>query len=124
MSFFTSKILPRWASRPPGPPPSFKNDDYHADLDAENIYRLILTGKSYIEAVNQYYPSLTSTNTRADVFLSHIPYATVEQKIFTYAPFQGNNYDSSEHVKTQNPDTYNFLKSLQSRLSDIGNYIE
>jgi len=109
---------------PTDPTTSFKNDDYHADLDAENIYRLILTGKTFVEAANQYYPSLTSTNTRADVFLSHIPYSIVEQKVFTYAPFQGNNYDSLEDVKTQNPDTYNFLKSLQSRLSDIGNYIE
>lgn len=39
---------------------SFGNDDYHADLDAENIYQLIQSGSSYINACNQYYASLTS----------------------------------------------------------------
>jgi len=104
------------------PTTTFKNDDYHADLDAENIYRLILTGKSYVGAVNQYYPSLTTENTRADVFLSYIPYSTVVDKVFSYAILQGNIYNSIQDVMVENPDTYNFLLSMSADLSDMHDY--
>lgn len=48
---------------------AMKNEDYMADLDAENIYRLIIQGQSALDAANGYYSSMTSSNTRAEVFL-------------------------------------------------------
>ena len=115
--------LPSVGPAPTGPTPTFKNDDYHADLGAENIYRLILTGKTFIGAVKQYYPSLSTENTRADIFLSYIPYSTVVDKVFSYAIFQANIYSTVEDVNGANPDTYDFLKSLQSGLSDIADFV-
>ena len=125
----------------------FANDDYMADLDAENIYRIIMQGKSSINAINEYYSIMTSTNTRANIFLQHIPYNTVKEKVFyelidadlymfmSSASSQGDIYmtkywlnlinDEGYHfdeIKTRYPDTYNFLKSLEYRLLTIGQY--
>jgi len=104
---------------PTGPTPTFKNDDYHADLDAENIYRLILTGKTFVEAANQYYPSLTSTNTRADVFATYISLTAVEQKIFALTA-----YSTVYQLKVNYPDTYNFICSFQTGLADMDDFTD
>ena len=126
---------------------AMKNEDYMADLDAENIYRLIIQGKSSINALNEYYSDMTSSNTRANIFLQYIPYSTVKQKIFyelvdaqlymfmSNASNQGNtvlvNYylnlinDEQYHfetIKTNHPDTYNFLKSLEDGCMTMGEY--
>ena len=126
---------------------SFGNDDYMSDLDAENIYRLILQGKSSIEAINEYYYNMTESNTRASIFLQYIPYSTVKQKIFyelidaklnkfmSNASSQGDivmtqywlNLINNEQyhwdtIKTDYEDTYNFLKSLEDRLPEIEDY--
>ena len=127
--------------------PVMKNDDYMADLDAENIYRLIIQGISAIAAANEYYSNMTSSNTRAIIFLQHIPYDTVKEKIFyelidaqlyallSNASNQGNivlvNYylnllnDEQYHfdtIKANYCDTYNFLKSLNDRLLTMEHY--
>ena len=126
---------------------SFGNDDYMSDLDAENIYRLILQGFSSIDAINAYYSNMTSSNTRACIFLQHIPYDTVKQKIFyelidadlyvflSNASNQGNivlvNYYLDlinneqyhfDEIKSNYPDTYDFLMSLNDRLLTIAHY--
>jgi len=104
---------------------SFKNDDYHSDLDAENVYRLMLTGKTLTEAVNQYYPSLTTETTRADIFRRYISYSTVEAKVTTYASLLWMFSDDNlllEDIRDSNPETYNFLESLYFSQSDIGDY--
>ena len=125
---------------------SLKNDDYHADLDAENIYRLIAQGYTLVDAANAYYASLTSTNTRATVFLSYIDYNTIKSKIYTelidkalllyiVAAEQQENEelaryyydllaDEQYHLDTvmSYPDTYNFMCSVRDGRSDIGSY--
>ncbi len=126
---------------------SLKNDDYMADLDAENIYRLILQGNSSIDAINSYYSNMNASNTRADMFLQHISYSTVKQKIFyelidadlyvlmTNASNQGDLYmtrhwlnlinDEQYHfdkIKSRHPDTYDFLMSLNDRLLTMAHY--
>ncbi len=123
------------------------NDDYCADLDAENIFRYINGSVSSIDAINTYYGELTDTNTRADVFLSHIEYNFVKTKVFYYlidmdlynklslATQQNNTYlinyyialleDEEYHMNVlleNYIDTYNFLLSLQNGLADIGSY--
>ncbi len=126
---------------------SFGNDDYCADLDAENIYRLIQQGNSSIVAINSYYKSLTSTKTRAKIFLQNIPYDEVQNKVFYQlidedltikaeaAVSMGNTQmaeyynslivDEQYHwsqLKALYSDTYDFLHSLQDGLSDMREY--
>ena len=127
--------------------PILKNDDYMADLDAENIYRLILQGYSSIDALNVYYLNMNSSNTRANIFLQYIPYSTVKQKIFyelidaqlymfmSNASSQGdivmtqywlnlinNEQYHFDEIKSKYPDTYDFLMSLDDRLLTIKHY--
>ena len=97
-----------------------KNDDYMADLDAENIYHIILKWNSAVEASNTYYANINDSNTRADVFLQHIPYNTVEEKIFNELLDDQNN--AYETIKSSYPDTYDFLKSLNERKMTLKNY--
>ncbi len=80
----------------------FKNDDYCADLDAENIYRLIEAGRSSVDAVNFYYGSLTSESNRADKFLQYISYDFVKQKVFYELIDREYEYYISEVSKNNN----------------------
>ncbi len=59
----------------------FKNDDYYADLDAENIYNLILNGYSAANAYKHYYNNILKTKSRADCFLEHITYERIKNYI-------------------------------------------
>lgn len=124
-----------------------KNDDYMSDLDAENVYRLLLQGYTSIDAMNVYYSNMNASNTRADMFLQYIPYSTVKQKIFyelidaqlyiflSNASSQGDIYmtnywlnlinDEEYHfneIKSKYSDTYDFLMSLNDRLPTIKHY--
>ncbi len=126
---------------------SFKNDDYCSDLDAENIFRYIQQGTNDIIAIDMYYSSLAETNTRANIFLNHIDYETVQQKIFyivldmeiaaliSFATQNGDfvsaNYYISlleneeyhmNYLRDNYYDTYNFLRSLQDELPEMGIY--
>ena len=127
--------------------PSIANDDYCADLDAENIFRHIIQGQSSIDAINAYYGELNSTVTRADVFLSYISYSTVKGKIFYelidkhlyflisiatrngdifgqehYSKLLNDEQYHMDSIKEHYPDTYNFLLSLQDRLANMATY--
>ena len=126
---------------------SMADDDYCADLDAENIYRLILQGRSSVSAINLYYSSLSPCFNRAHQFLTYIDYTTVQRKVFyelidkhlisykNSALQQGDifmvNYytnlisDEQFHwnrMRIDYPDTYNFLLSLQNKKAHIEEY--
>ena len=125
---------------------SFGNDDYHADLDAENIYHLILSGKTLVEATNEYYDSLTSQNTRASIFLAHINYQYIDASINEWlvdkdlrlmidaytklendemvAYYENLLNDAEYHLNVirSQPDTYNFMCSVRDGLADIADY--
>lgn len=126
---------------------SFGNDDYCADLDAENIYRIIIQGYSSVNAINSYYSELSMCHNRADVFLKYISYNAVKHKVFyelidedlfklKYAALQNTCFDLAEYysnlindetyhwvtMKSRYPDTYNFLKSLQNRSANITHF--
>ena len=102
-----------------------------------------------IDAINTYYDELTSTRNRAAIFLGHIPYDYVQEKVFYYlidaalktqrdASFVNGDMDhylqccallESEQyhwdtLRTQYPDSYNFLLSLQDGLANIATYHE
>ncbi|MEE1019109.1 MAG: Ig-like domain-containing protein, partial [Acutalibacteraceae bacterium] len=121
---------------------SLGNDDYMSDLDAENIYHIVLQGYSSIEAISNYYSSLSSTNNRSHVFTSHISFETVRDMVFyelidadliylkTYNPENEDYYsnllnDEDYHwniLKNQYHDTYNFLCSLRDHRPNSVNY--
>lgn len=126
---------------------SFKNDDYTSDLDAENIYHIILEGSASAQAFSSYYTSLANGSNRSVIFKTHIAYETVRNKVFTelidaqilywmsYYSNEGNfvmvqyysNLLNNEEyhwntISTQYPDTYNFLRSLNDGLSNMANY--
>lgn len=87
-----------------------KNDDYTADLDAENIFKKINSGMTSVQAINSYYGELSPSRTRATIFLEHIPYPTVQSKVFEYL-----GIDTQLPwiiLRNNNSDTYNFLLSL------------
>ncbi|MCD7776809.1 MAG: RICIN domain-containing protein [Firmicutes bacterium] len=94
---------------------AFKNDDYCADLDAENVYQRISSGSSIISSINTYYNKLSSGN-RASMFLDYMDYPTVQSKVTTY---MGSDISS---IKTKYPDTYNFLYSLYNKQNEMKDY--
>ena len=124
-----------------------ENDDYCADLDAENIYRYIISGKSSINALNNYYKNINSYTNRAKIFLSYISYDYVQERIFyelidkelknsilcaekdnnfilinQYLKLIQNEQYHLETIKLQYNDTYNFLMSLKNELENLSEY--
>lgn len=96
---------------------SFGNDDYMADLDAENIYRLISGGQDSITAINSYYKTLAGGNsTRATIFKTYLSYSNVENQVLSELG------KTLAQVKTTYPDTYDFLMSLKDGLAEIDHY--
>lgn len=120
-----------------GSAPSLKSDDYISDLDAENIYRMIIQGQDIISAASSYYDSVLNHSNRAVVFKSYIDYETAKNKIYYYLidiglitqiEFARQNGDillelyyldclnSEEYhqneLETKYQDTYDFLQAL------------
>ena len=127
---------------------SFGNDDYCADLDAENTFRYILRGYSSVNAISEYYGSFSDTINRATIFLNYISYDVVRDKVFyelidadiitlmSLAALQGDivtvNYyknllnDVNYHwdtIRDLYPDTYYFLTSLYNKFSNLEGYL-
>lgn len=120
------------------------NADYMADLDAENIYQLLLQDPSSVKVISNYYSSLSSTNNRAHIFRNHISYEIVRTKVFYELIDAGltrmrdnaqNDFEKLYYIslltdeeyhwnilKNQYPDTYNFLKSLYDYRPNMGTY--
>lgn len=117
-----------------GEPPSFGNDDYMADLDAENIgYMVKNEGLSYIVAIEDYYE--TKKDKRAVLFLKETDIKEVKQLIFDelflheYVDKIVSTNDFEERKKIEElykvgdnwlkmlkdraPNTYNFIRSLE-----------
>lgn len=125
---------------------SFGNDDYIADLDAENIYRQIIQGRSITLASECYFSDLY-TSTRAEIFTNYISYETIEYKVYyelidkniyyqidmaaaegdviSVKILQGLLEDEEYHqemILTNYPDTYDFLYSVYNELNVLGDY--
>lgn len=100
------------------------DDDYCADLDAENIYRLIIQGRSSVNAINNYYSSLSANITRSQIFLEYIGFETVKKKIFKHLVDSIADDESYrlDYIDKHYPDTYNFICSLRDRRAHIGRY--
>ncbi len=96
---------------------SFRNDDYKADLDAENVFRILSSSPgSYINAMNSYYLELyDKQQSRANIFTSHISYENVRNMI--YAELNISPLLSDENklncIQEIAPDTYDFLLGIR-----------
>lgn len=127
--------------------PSFGNDDYMADLDAENIGHMIRNEEySYINAVRDYYDRRLLEDNRAKVFLENNSLEDVKKLLYddlimpdyAYKSASTNVYEErikiDELYKYENdfnwmkilrdksPDTYNFFRSLEALLPEIGEF--
>ncbi|MFA8439478.1 hypothetical protein [Pueribacillus sp. YX66] len=101
-----------------GDPPSFGDDDYKADLDAENINYLMKTHHlSYQDAVNKYYQEVGKSYTRAELFLKHTPIEKVKEQVFSELKIKDMN-----ELKEKAPETYNFIRSLEENKHEMGSY--
>ena len=119
------------------------NDDFRADLDAVNITSIMNEKKlSFLEASNYYYRQLedktdskTDKMTRSEFFLKYTDINDVKKEIFKMVPkkfYEGAKDTYTEpteeekraYIKKHYPDSYNFLRSLEERDNQLGNYAE
>lgn len=126
--------------------PSMGNADYKGDLDAVNITNIMKEKNvSYVAASNYYYNQLeekadpnTDKMTRSELFLKSTDINHVKKEIFDMVPLKtvpasnkdGYRYASRTdeeklaYIKEHYPDSYNFLRSLEERDNQLGNYAE
>lgn len=127
--------------------PTMGNDDYMSDLDAENLYQILLQGLSSVDTFSIYYSALTNCYNRAHIFTRYISYETVKDKVFyelidtkliDLINKYSTNYDAAmvkyysdllkseqyhwDTLREKYYDTYCFLKSLYYRRATIGNF--
>ena len=117
-----------------------------ADLDAENLgYMVRNEGYSYIEAAEDYYERRLQEDSRAELFLENNSLEDVKQLIYEELVFLElrdklactNDYEERKYldellhggeavwlniVKEKAPDTYNFIKSLEQSLPEMGEF--
>lgn len=101
-----------------GTPPSFGNDDYIADLDAENITSVMnKKGIGYEAAVSEYQKQIRGGKTRADLFLEDNNYDEVKAEVL-----RRTGKKNMKQLKKDCPESYNFLKSLENRDHEMKQY--
>lgn len=93
---------------------SFGNDDYMADLDADNIIHRIDENTSLMEAINDYYKESNGGENRAAEFLENNEYAEVEGVILERA-----GVSSLEALKNKWEESYNFLVKLKNEGTSV-----
>ena len=98
------------------------NDDYLADLDAENIYRRIIlnSADAIFDISLNYYNSLSLTNNRAIEFKQYISINTVKQMIYDelFSPDLSDDI-KLEWLRIEYVPTYNFIMSLTNNCSEL-----
>lgn len=100
---------------------SFGNDDFIADLDADNISHRILNGLDLSTAMEKYYQSLSLGNEdvlRTKEFLTNNSYEDVEETIFKRIKVKDINDDRKKTMEDLKDniiyeDTYTFLEKLK-----------
>ena len=120
--------------------PSLGNDDYKADLDADNIVNLYNnSSEDYLTVVNTYYNDIESgALNRADEFIKNNKLDYIQNEILqassyiseTTSSFDPYGYPVVEFItpnmdelKNLNPVGYNFIKSLENHENNLVDYI-
>lgn len=98
---------------------SFGQEDFIADLDADNIAHLITDDKSLVDAGNEYYDGLQKHGEeyRKQVFMENNTYKDVEASIMERIWVDDGNMDGKINYEDledteKYEGTYNFLKQL------------
>lgn len=128
--------------------PAFTAADYTADLDAENVFRQINVGDDSITAINEYYETLSvGNNNRATIFKGYISYSYAKERVYYdliddrllylmniasnngdivsvayYAELLDNEEYHMNILRTDYPDAYDFLMSLDDGLAFMASY--
>ena len=102
---------------------SFGQDDYIADLDADNIAHRVKSkgGGTLLESMDAYYQDIskgTPDTKRTQEFLKNNPYEDVEKAIFDRIEFKDANNDGKKNLEDLKQDesykeTYDFLNKLK-----------
>ncbi len=99
---------------------SFGEDDYIADLDADNIAHFAAGGQSLVDAANEYYSGLKENGEeyRTELFVKNNTYEKVESDILKRLKLWDVNEDGTIDYKDLSQskihvDTYNFLVRLK-----------
>ena len=109
---------------------SFGEDDYIADLDADNIAKRITKKTGLADAVNEYYSDISKDPQgenagRTKEFLKNNPYEEVEAAVFERIEFNdpnGNGIKDLDDLKNNKvyEETYDFLARLK-KVDEGGN---
>lgn len=103
-------------------PPSAGSKDYISDLDAVNINKLRKPDETYVEAMNRYYKLLNEGKiNRAELFLQNVPnfWDTIRSSV----PSDFSSLPLEEMIEgIENPDTYNFAKSILNKSNELITY--
>lgn len=98
---------------------SFGQDDFIADLDADNIAHLVTDDKSLVDAANEYYNELQNGGEeyRKQVFVENNTYEAIESAIMEKLSMKDMNKDKEINYKDiedsrLHKETYEFLKQL------------
>jgi len=100
---------------------SFGNDDYIADLDADNIAHRTQNGGTLLNNMNEYYQDLSAGNAdtlRTEEFLKNNSYEDIETAVFDRTSFNDANEDGKKTLEDLKDNetykgTYDFLKKLK-----------
>ena len=111
-------------SEDPDKKPSMGNDDYRADLDAENIaYMVRSQNYSFINAIEDYYEGQSKDNDK----LSRMAWDDFKgkSKLIELYDYESENW-LNILKDDKSPAAYNFIRSLEEEppLTDMGDYIE
>lgn len=98
---------------------SFGQDDFIADLDADNIVHLVTDDKSLVDAANEYYNDLQKGGEeyRKKVFVDNNTYEAIESAVAKKISLVDRNWDKKTDYNdlrksSRYKDTYEFLKQL------------
>ncbi|MFI3176330.1 MAG: hypothetical protein R3Y67_02425 [Eubacteriales bacterium] len=87
---------------------SIGNDDYMADLDADNIIHRYNGEMSIMNVFNTYYYETSNGDKRAEEFLQNNKIADVENAIIERA-----GVETIEELNKKWPSSYNFINNLK-----------
>ncbi|WP_124065279.1 DUF4280 domain-containing protein [Clostridium sp. E02] len=101
---------------------SFGEDDYIADLDADNLVNRMSTGISLQDSMNNYYSDLSAGDTdelRTKEFLKGNSYESIEKAVFDRISVKDANNDGIKNIEDIKDSkiykgTYDFLMKLKS----------
>ncbi len=114
-----------------GSNPTLGDDDYMADLDAENIMYIARRDNIDVsQAAYRYAAIIENGTTRAEFFISHTDIEKIKHTIFKSSglyndsKFLTHNISAMDRLREISPDAYNFILNLENKNHEMINYIK